>query len=186
MPALAIDRHLYSREASREDICLTHDVVLVGGYSSRRELYLEGWGGLPLEIYGPGWRKQKRMFHPLYKRAWQQRGIWGKDLVNFYHQTKIVINITSCPGKLTGQNLRLYDVPATGTFLITDDSPEVRDMFKVGKEIEVFSSSEELADKTKYYLANSQARELIALNGYFATQRMLSYKDRMASIMGKI
>lgn len=184
LPAGAVDALLYPPAARRDEGSLDKGIVLVGGYSPRREQFLKPLNGLPLTLYGPGWRKRPRTFDPFWKQAWAGRGVWGLPLVDLYHRSRIVLNVTSWdPARMTGENLRLFDVPATGAFLLTDESDEVREYYRVGEEVETFSSPDELADKARYYLANPDVRERIARNGYQRCLTLPTYVDRMREML---
>lgn len=186
-PALGVYRELYRPLLDRNEGAWRTDLSFVGGWSERRERFLRPLLGLDLKIVGPGWRKKKRLFDRPLMRRWAGSGIWGQAMVELYCRSRIVLNITSWdPGKLSGQNLRLLDVPATGAFLLTDAAPEVLEYFTPGVEIETFSSPEELLSKARYYLANPAARERIARRGYERTQTLPSYADRMSALLSAI
>jgi spore maturation protein CgeB len=59
----------------------------------------------------------------------------------------------------TAVNQRVWDVPAAGGFLLTDDQEDALMHFEENKEIAVYRSFEEAADKARYYLANDHQRE---------------------------
>ena len=184
LPATAVDRELYPVAKRRDGEALTHGLVQVGGYGARRHRFLAACKGLPLEIYGPGWRKGRRFLDPLLRAAWAGSGIWGDALVRLYHASRIVVNVTNWdPSLRTGQNLRIMDVPATGAFLLTDECEEVRNLFDVGSELDTFSSPEELADKARHYLANPGERETMARRGYERTLTFPTYDDRMKELL---
>lgn len=53
---------------------------------------------------------------------------------------------------------RTFEIPASGGFMLHIDNPEVRSLFDVPGEIDVFSSSDELNTKIDYYLDHSEQR----------------------------
>lgn len=53
---------------------------------------------------------------------------------------------------------RTFEIPACGGFMLHIDNNEVREYFKPGEEIDVFSSPEELADKIRFYLPRPELR----------------------------
>lgn len=53
---------------------------------------------------------------------------------------------------------RTFEIPACGGFMLHIDNDEVREYFKPGEEIDVFSSPEELADKIRFYLPRPELR----------------------------
>ncbi|HWV18432.1 MAG TPA: glycosyltransferase [Rhodocyclaceae bacterium] len=184
LPALGIYKDLYHPIGSRDESSFVADLCFVGGWGPRREAFLQPLLDHDLKIYGPGWRKKKRIFDRRLMRRWSGSGIWGQPMVELYRRSRIVLNITSWDSqKLTGQNLRLLDVPSTGAFLLTDHAPEVLEYFQPGQEIETFSCPEELLSKAKFYLGNPAAREKIAKRGYARTKTLKTYEDRMLSFL---
>ncbi len=183
-PALGVDANLYRPMHARTPADLKHDVVFVGGFSPRRWQYISPILDKNLNIYGPGWLKKGRLFNFQLRKCHAARSIWGQPMVQLYNDAKIVLNVTSWDtAQLSGQNLRLFDVPSTGAFLLTDDAKEIQEYFKPGEEIETFSSPEELKSKIDYYLANDQAREKIARKGYERSQTLPSYREKMQTLL---
>ena len=77
----------------------------------------------------------------------------GEELVGLYNKTKIALNISQWDtASLSGLNLRIFDIPACGAFLLTDYSDALAEYFKPGEEIETFKDIAELKDKLSYYL----------------------------------
>lgn len=187
LPALGVYSDLYHPLTDRNEGELDTDLAFVGGWSERREHFLQPVLENNLKVFGPGWRKKKRLLNRSLMQRCAGSGIWGQPMVELYCRSRIVLNITSWDSsKLSGQNLRLLDVPATGAFLLTDAAPEVLEYFTPGVEIETFSSPEELLSKTRFYLANPAIREKIARRGYERTQSLPLYEDRMSTLLSKI
>lgn len=187
LPALGIYPELYRPTGERAEDNYTADIAFVGGHSARREEFIRPLLDRRIRIYGPGWRKRKRFFDRALMRRWAGSGIWGEPLVDLYNRSRIVLNITSWdPRRLSGQNLRLLDVPATGAFLLTDHAEEVLEYFTPGREIETFASAEELKSKADFYLANPAARERIARAGLARSHALPTYETRMRALLDTI
>lgn len=187
LPALGIYPELYRPTCERNDRNFAIDICFVGGHSTRRETFLRPLLDHDLAIYGPGWRKRQRAFDRDLMRRWKRSGIWGTPMVDLYNRSRIVLNITSWDTHtLSGQNLRLFDVPATGAFLMTDHTEDILEYFKPGQEIETFSSPEELRSKAEFYLTHPAAREQIARAGLEKSRKLPTYADRMRSMLNSI
>lgn len=184
LPALGVDRALY-RPLSPEKI-YRHEVVFVGGWSPRRQEMMDALSDLPVEIYGPGWRKRRNWFNPELRKKVKANRIWNEELVALYNHARIVLNISSWDPTRTGLNLRVFDVPATGAFLLTDYSAELAQHFKVGEELDAFSTPQELREKIIHYLSHDQERETIAHTGYEKVLGFESYTDKMRSLVARL
>lgn len=160
-----------------DDVTWDVAVVFVGRYETRREQYLEAISDQGLVIYGPRWDNHG---NPALQSCLQGDEIWGDNINRLYNRSKIVLNIPSwAPSYADTPNLRLVDVPASGAFLLTEDSEATRRIFTPGKHIEVFASPEELRDKVAFYLTHDDARQKIARAGYERVQQLDSYRDKM-------
>ena len=62
------------------------------------------------------------------------------------------------------------------------DNDEVREYFKPGKEIDVFSTPEELADKIQFYLARPELREKMIDRAYARCVPSYGYVRRAVEI----
>jgi spore maturation protein CgeB len=162
-----------------------HELVLVGGHNTRRAQFVSQLAELPLELYGK-WGKQARSNRALRRRV-KARGAWGDALLSLYNTTKVVLNITNWdPARYVALNQRVFDVPATGAFLLTDYSPELEEHYRIGEEIACFSSAEELRDKAGYYLAHDAERQAIARKGYAKALTLATITDRMRSVLRQL
>jgi spore maturation protein CgeB len=183
---LAIDNILYKNLFSSVQRTYNQDVAFVGGWTGRRQEVLNKLTDLSIAVYGPKWRK-KNILNLQVMKMIKGKGIWGNDLIRLYNTTKIALNISNWDTeKLSGLNLRVFDIPTCGTFFITDYSDGLMEYFKPGEEIETFRDIDELRDKLLYYLNNDTAREKIALNGYKKTLSLDSYKDKMTTLLNRI
>lgn len=61
---------------------------------------------------------------------------------------------------------RTFEIPASGGFMLHIDNPEVRTLFRVPEEIDVFSSRDELNAKIDYYLNHPDERIAMAENAH--------------------
>lgn len=143
------------------------DVLFVGSCDLRRIFMLEHIKD-KVTIFGDRWHRNYPLISDALKSNIQDQSIWGEALYSQLAEAKIVINITRSHfyGVETGINLRIFEALAAGCFLLTDYCEELEELFVIGKEIEVFRSTSELAEKVDYYLNNSLKRQSIAQRGH--------------------
>jgi spore maturation protein CgeB len=165
------------------------DFAFVGLWSPKRQQYLDaaldvsGNGA----VYGPKWRR-KTYKNARLRRIVKGRYIDGEPLVLLYNSAKIVINVTewgaACGTRRSGMTMRLFEVPACGTLLLTDRSAEIDAAVTPGEHVATFADVEEFRAKLAYYLENEQERSRIAANGMAHVRAEHTY-DRMAdSLIG--
>lgn len=178
LPAVAHDpdhyRLLQPRPPKR------HDVTFVGRPKRRRVEMLRHVLDYHPTVIGPGWEACGAEFQPYVKGQM----IVGEALNRLYNETRIVLNISAWENE--GQdcpNLRIVDVPSTGSFLLSDYSDYAADLFRPGLEVEFYSSVEELRDKLAYYLTHDAQRERIARAGYEKACTLETYPDKMKFIL---
>jgi hypothetical protein len=127
LPVYGMDFALYRNLYPGTQRPYRHEIVHVGGHNARREQFVSQLPeDLPLELYGK-WGKHARR-NPALARRVRGRGAWGQALIDLYNTAKVVLNITNWdPARYVALNQRVFDVPATGAFLLTDYSPELEE-----------------------------------------------------------
>lgn len=83
---------------------------------------------------------------------------------------------------------RIFRVLGCGGFVLSESTEGLEGLYEPGKEIECFSSFNELVEKIKYYLAHEEEREKIAQAGYQRSARDHTCEKRfneMFKIMGQ-
>lgn len=181
LPALGVDKAVYRPIPGEKSY--RHEVVFVGGWSRRRQEMMEALLDLPVEIYGPGWCKRRNGSDRKLRSKVRANRIWGDDLVALYNHAKIVLNISSWDPQRTGLNLRVFDVPATGAFLLTDHSEELAQHFELKRELDSFSTPQELREKIIHYLSHESERVQIAKAGCERASQLESYTQKMQNLL---
>lgn len=192
---LGVERALYLPFASDPDIYrpveLTGadrarygcEIGLLGIWYAERQKLLEALSGFDLAIYGPRWRHKRIPSRRLLPHV-RGRGLHGEEAVKFYLASQINLNVHAWHGLApSGMNMRCFDVPACGGFLLTDYVEELEEVFEPGRELEVFRDAEELADKVRYYLKHEADRKAIAGRGRSVIEAAHTYRHRMAAIL---
>ena len=78
--------------------------------------------------------------------------------------------------------MRLFEVPATGTLLLTDHSLEITHAVTPGVHVETFSDLDEFQQKLRRYLANDAERERIAEQGMAHVRMNCTYDHTVERI----
>lgn len=131
---------------------VAYDILFVGrpGY----ERLSAKWAiesGFDVALFGSGWQNQA----PL--KFFKGDYIDNNELHKYYSSAKIVLNDTREDMKRAGFiSNRVFDVTASGGFLITDYMPEI-EMF-YGDSIPMFKTKEELKELIDYYLSHPEER----------------------------
>lgn len=159
------------------------DVCFVGGWSPRRQRYLEAALAVTrnIVIYGGKWAKRCRD-RPDVLRCWRGPYIEGEALNALYNQSRIVLNVTNWGRDNhlhSGMTMRIVEVPASGTFLLSDVSEEMPAMFEADRQIGVFHNLGEFGEKLAHWLTHDAERETVAAAGLAQVLSHHTY-DRMA------
>lgn len=104
------------------------------------------------------------------------------EMPKIFHASKINLNITMRAIE-SGLSLRVWDVLGCGGFLLTNYQAEIPEYFEIGKDLEVYESTEDLIQKVDYYLHHDAERMEIALHGYEKTARYHTYEIRLAEMI---
>jgi len=160
-----------------------HDLVFVGNWEKRREKWLGYLKDLDLAIWGGDyWQRYCRDKGLATK--WQRAEICAKDIPRVFNASKISLNILR-EQNLESINMRTFEAPACGVFVLAERSQEAKGLFKEDKEAVYFSTPQELRKKVMYYLVHEEERNEIAQAGY---QNCISnnhtYLDRAKFILG--
>ena len=185
-----VNRYAYSKTAD----ALEHDVTFVGlPHGDRREVVarLER-AGHPVECWGQGWPNGRLdhagMVHlfgasavnlnlsnsstphrtPRARLGAMVRGRWSE-----------VGRPQPRPSQIKG---RMFEVPGSGGFLLTENVPHLEDFFVPGREIGVFSDTDDLIAQVRYWLDHPDERAAVTEAGHRRALAEHTYDHRFADI----
>jgi spore maturation protein CgeB len=158
------------------------DTAFIGNWDEERERWLSELEEYNLTIWGTDyWGKKCR--NKFLRSSWKGRTVIGDQMSKVVQSSKINLNILRLQNK-GAHNMRTFEIPACGGFMLHERSEELLELFEEGKEIDCFSTAEELKNKIIFYLKNDNLRMKIAEAGY---QRLLKsgycYMDRAKQIL---
>jgi spore maturation protein CgeB len=97
-------------------------------------------------------------------------GVFGDELSIAYCSSKINLGLLSVsasdPSLRDQTTARTFQIPATMSFMLHEDTPEVRTLFADGEEVMLFSSNEDMVGKIRKALDSRGERESIRKRGY--------------------
>jgi spore maturation protein CgeB len=97
-------------------------------------------------------------------------------LPEIYSSIAVNLNITSCQ-MTTAVNQRVFDVPVTGNFLITDYQKDLEELFN-NDEVVVYHSTEELKELYSHFSSNEVSRRNIISKARERILKEHTYKER--------
>jgi spore maturation protein CgeB len=161
-----------------------YDVAFIGNWdiSRKREKYLKAISDYRLGIWGADyWQThcKETSLHNLCQ---------GKcsyiQIPEVLGSAKIGLNILR-PQNEKGHNIRTFEIPASGTLMLSERSQELLSLFAEDKEAVYFSTPEELRQKVGYLLQNESLSQSIADAGY---QKALAYtiNERVQEIISLV
>ena len=118
----------------------------------------------------------------IYKNAYRGFLTTEKELAEVYQSSKINVNIT-LQGK-SSLNYRVFEVPASCGFLITDYMADLEENFDISRDLETYRDAEDLVDKIAFYLKNQNIAGRIAISGAVKTAKKHSFTARANTLLG--
>lgn len=120
-----------------------------------------------LRLFGPGkregsgdWDRAVGAFAQM-RHLVPVRAVWNEDYNRALCGAKIALCFLSKLNRDT-YTRRCFEIPASGTLMLSEYTPDLATLFKEGVEAEFFRSEAELVEKVEYYLANEDARTRVA------------------------
>ena len=138
------------------------DVVFVGTWERPRAQMLEQLNGFALRVWGNDWHRL-RPGSALHLSV-AGRAVYGGELARVFGASKVSLSFLRRANRDLHTS-RTFEIPACGGFQLSERTEEVLNFFEEGKEIECFSSLDELKDKITYYLKHESQRLRIAAAG---------------------
>lgn len=118
---------------------------------------------------------------------------FAENISQTFARYEIVLNFSNVwadgrPGSALIPHIRLrdFEAPMCRTCYLTGYSDEISEFYEIGQEIDTYRSPEELADKTKFYLAHPAAAEQLREAGYRRSQRDRTWKRQFEALFREI
>jgi spore maturation protein CgeB len=149
------------------------DVSFVGCWSPEKErlisCILVHRSNIKVVVYGIGWKYANSKFKKALGKNLRP-AVFGDELAIVYNASKVNLGLLSRDAGNQGMSdqttTRTFQIPASGSFILHADTPEVRSYFQPEKEIMLFSSETDLLLKLDTALSDDSLRESIKTNGY--------------------
>jgi spore maturation protein CgeB len=149
------------------------DVSFVGCWSPEKENLIRhiinNRSNINIIVYGIGWKYSSSEF----KKALGENlrpGAFGDELSIIHNASKVNLGLLSRaagdPAMSDQTTVRTFQIPASGSFMLHEDTPEVRSYFQTDKEVMLFNGESELLLKLDKILSDEPLRETIRNNGY--------------------
>jgi spore maturation protein CgeB len=179
-----------SKSVSHDDyVC---DVGYAGAYSPYKARWLLAVArrlpGLHLRIMGPGWRRPT--LNTELERYILGHELTGDSYCRALQHSRINLAIHFGPAERSdwqdNVSTRTFEIPACRGFMLHIDNAEVRELFEPGREIDVFSTEEELCEKIRHYLGRPELRGEMIERAYERCVPAYSYDARAKAIANEI
>lgn len=119
-----------------------------------------------------------------YSNCWKGFITEEASLAEVYNSSKINLNITE-QGK-SSLNYRVFEVLASGGFLITDERADLESLFSENNFFETYKNTTDLIDKIEFYLQNLNIAQKMAQLGRFKCIENHSFYNRAKIILNHI
>lgn len=145
------------------------DVVFAGHYepdmrlACLEEVVKRGWR---LRLFGhqEGWKAALRASSVLQGLA-PVHAVWGSDYNAALCGARIALCFLSKLNRDT-YTRRCFEIPASGTMLLSERTEDLEALFLPGIEADYFSTPEELGEKLDLYLSDEKKRHALAAAGH--------------------
>jgi glycosyltransferase involved in cell wall biosynthesis len=154
------------------------DVSFVGCWAPEKESklshVLSHSKEISVRVYGSGWKYASSEFKQMIG-ANLKPGVFGDELAVVYAASKVNLGLLSCSVSERAicdqTTARTFQIPATRSFVLHEDTAEVRSLFAADREVMLFSNNDDLLDKIKLVLKDEGLRMRISEQGFERCQR---------------
>jgi glycosyltransferase involved in cell wall biosynthesis len=151
------------------------DVVFIGAKIADRSLFVDYLKDNSIDINAFG-------------RGWAAGMLSTEDMISAYNSSKISLSfIKTIDGSGRIQlKARLFEIIMAGGFVLSEFCDELTDYFEIGREIDTFKSPQELLDKVRFYIENSDIREKMATRAKEKVYKNFSFESCWSRYLAEI
>jgi glycosyltransferase involved in cell wall biosynthesis len=169
------------------------DVSFVGCWSPKKErlisYILTNRKNYKVVVFGIGWQYASLAFKKALGKNLRP-GAFGDELAIIYNASKVNLGLLSCAAGDSSVSdkttVRTFQIPASRSVMLHEDTMEVRSYFLPEKEVMLFTDESDLLIKLDRMLSDDSLREIIRSGGY---QRCINdsydYSDAAKIILEK-
>jgi glycosyltransferase involved in cell wall biosynthesis len=142
-------------------------VVFVGHWEPHTEACLAALAaaGIEVGLWGSGWhRARDRRFRDAVT-------VVGEDYVRTLAEAPVALGLLSRWNR-NESTVRSFEIPAVGSVLLAERTPEPGDLYGDGVGAVLFSTPEELVEKARWLLTRPEEREAIAAAGQARVEQL--------------
>lgn len=152
------------------------EICFIGAPYPDRVRLLQSVADKGLKIWGwQGWTKT-----PL--AALYRGPLSASDSAKAYSLAKICVNTNILP-HANGVNIKTFEICASGGFQLTDECCDLERSFVPGKELDVFTDSEDFSSKVRYWTTHEAERRDIARAGFERVARDHTLHMRLSELV---
>jgi len=119
-------------------------------------------------------------------KPYLKREVFGLEMFQMLHNSKVTLNNHIDISRASASNMRLYEATGTGTCLLTDWKPNIRDLFEPDTEVVTYTHADECVEKAVWLLAHPEERKSIAQAGQKRTLRDHTFSQRAEQLASVI
>lgn len=177
---LAFEQRILERLPDRDP---QYDIVFVGGVSAAHRAGIQVLEAVarstPVDFWGYG-SQTLPVGSPIRR---QHHGeAWGLEMYRVLSQARVALNRHIGVAENYANNMRLYEATGMGVCLLTDRKDNLADLFEPDREVAVYSSAAECAERARYLIEHEAERQAIARAGQQRTLREHTYQHRMQEL----
>jgi spore maturation protein CgeB len=160
------------------------DLLFIGGWDEERERVLEPLAQrFALQIWGPEYWGTRTGRRSPVRRCWQGRDARDQEASRLIRRAAITLNILRHQNLPDGTNMRTFEVPGCGGFLLSTRSTGATAIYPEGEAGAYFASIEECVEQVERWLGDPSGRLAIAERAQRITAASERYLDRAKRIV---
>jgi spore maturation protein CgeB len=107
---------------------------------------------------------------------------WGLDMYAVLGQSRITINTHRPLAEGFANTMRLFEATGAGALLLTEEAPNLPELFDPGSEVIAYSGLDDLMERIRHYRKHDGDRVRVAAAGQARTLRDHTYERRIAEL----
>jgi len=129
------------------------------------------------------WLQDQGIAVACFGYGWPHGPVSADDVTGIMRDSVISLNFANARDQRNQMKARTFEVPGAGGCLLTETAPDLDNWYVPDQEIAVFKNDQELVEKIRFFLANPDIRDRIAMAGFQRTAADHTYEKRLASVL---